>query len=317
VEDIALALLAYINTGEGDWNSIKAEFDSAAMPVQSLYPAQPSLADLYSGFAAKLEPYGKNTYFNNNPESRKRFFSVSGELKEATEMHRAELLGLGLEIGFQKSLKYKIVAAAQDGSLALRVKNEMQDANLSANWLKDHIEELSVAILPCLKLVQEAGKPPRLKVDVTGLKTNTDLIVNGHYIQAREYRIGFLAVLRTLFGDPWNNPRVQGWVKDGVKPVEVDLTADQANKFFGFRDDLNTRDLHLGEKDLDRPPPHRRRGGVRRRPGHAIGGYSQKKAIRMCLQMDRPHHHRAGAGGLQANLVLKTRNQYISDGIVA
>jgi len=314
LDDFALSLLIYLNTGEGDLNLLKADLDTVATAAHSLYPGQAGLANLFKGFTAPLESYGRNSFFTGNAEARRRLLSLSAYLKEATDTHRVELLGLSPELGFQKSVKDQINEAANNGQLALRVKNEIQDANLSANWLKDHVNELTETVLPALKLVQDPGKPPRLKVDVATIQANTDRLVQAHYVQAREYRIGVLALLRFLFGDQWSNPRVQGWAKDGFKAVEVDLSTQQAGQFFSFRDDLNRRISQSVRKTSVALPIIE---GVVLSGGLAmtIGGYSQKETDQNAFKWAGPITMGVGAGSLLCHFVLQTRNQYVSDGL--
>src|SRR5262249_46582921 len=135
-----------------------------------------------------------------------------------------------------------------------------------------------------------------------------------HYVQAREYRIGVLAVLRFLFGDQWSNPRVQGWAKDGFKAVEVDLSAQQATQFFTFRDNLNHHISQSVRKTSVALPIIE---GVVLSGGLAmtIGGYSQKETDQNAFKWAGPITLGVGTGSLLCHYVLQTRNQYVSDGL--
>jgi len=261
VPKLMMEISLHVFTDQRNLKSIQGSLDDLQKLI-SLNPKSPKeMKDLYSFFLKKLEPMqnpppvnkdldpqkqeeekkwlaATRAALSKNLDARQRANALMGFLRKAGEDKRAELISMEPGAAFRRYLRNELVQAATINNLPTRVREEMKAANLSPDWIKDNAREIVDVVIPHLTLVEEEGKPPRVKVDVKALQSGIQKMVQEHGIQEREFNIGTLAVLRFLFGKELNNDTMEGWVGNDSRQIELSLSKEERRDLKKLGSDL-------------------------------------------------------------------------------
>ncbi|MBL7686213.1 MAG: hypothetical protein JNK65_09315 [Deltaproteobacteria bacterium] len=321
ISQTSIHLLDHLSTGLSSFDDLKKELDVIAKQLYALEPSESS-HDLFLALSQKLENISQQTLFSQNSEAKGRLLKVQGYLKQAVADHRAELLNLSPSEAFQKSLEYRLNDAANKGLLDNRVKLEASDANLPSSWIKQHSKELIQTVIPHIQLNTNTGSAPRVQINIDAIKKSTEQLIEKHSVQVREFHIGVLAVLRYLMGNQLTDTKMTGWTGDDFQELEIENKAGDREKMIQFRSELGGKiDSSLKNTNLYLP--------LAETSLLAIGGgltvlqlskndWGRSKSTVGALGVSSAAAvGSAGLAGLSCHYLVKTRNQYISDGICA
>src|SRR4030095_8948093 len=162
----------YVNTGEGDLKTLQTELDRLAPLLRNGDPK--NLNDPYGSLLKGFAAYGKHAFFSQNTEAARRLGFFNASLKDASDQHRAELLGLDAPSAFRGFLGFELLTPVTRTQVLQKVQGEMDATGFTAPRIGGGLSDAGAALLPHIPLVAEPGKSPRVKVDVAALTASVD-----------------------------------------------------------------------------------------------------------------------------------------------
>jgi hypothetical protein len=313
-EDWVLSALIFIETGEGDWRALRDEFDGLAVGCVQLYPNDAQLKDVFQAVYKKMDGFAKNPFFNKNSEALRRVLLVTSHLREGTDTHRAELLSLDSPTAFQRSLTYQLEGVAENNILSTTVKGEMEQSGMDTGRLKDLTKQTTPALISHFSLVQEPGKPPRVKINADSLINEAQSLIKTNPTREREYTISVLAVLRHLLGPNLSGYKIAAWVNRQPTQVEVDLSPQDRKKLQDYSEGL-TRKISKAAPKTSVALPIGESILLAAGTALTIGSHVADGNKMTPLNLIGPTLAGAGGSALICHFVLKTGNQYLSDSL--
>jgi hypothetical protein len=315
VKTIPLQISIFIGSNQGNEKNLEQSIDKLQILLNKNPKTPTELKDLYGFFSKKLEALSKSAALSNNLEMRKRYNLLTGYFRIATEKKYPELLSLAPDAALQRYLTNDILEAAKGGNLATRVKNELNNAHLDPDWLKDNAKEIVSAVVPNLSLqMPKAGTIPYVKVDMKSLEASVNSLVATHGIQDREYRIGALSVLRYFFGRELSATKIDGWANNQEMSLELSVSSEQTTQLQNLGQKMKGK-ITASQVGTDILLPIGEglvlAGGI----GMTIGGHFLDGNDRTPLNVIGPTVIGLGTGSLICHFAWKSRNPYLTDAL--
>src|SRR4029453_12889832 len=251
-------------------------------------------------------------------EVLQKFTALKGRLSElfsflkgASHDGRALLLESPQDT-LEKSIRLRLVNRGQAGELAPFVQEELKSSHLSPSWLTRlaQLEEIAEMVSSAFKEVRRGGRV-EARLDLYRLKNGIERLLSAHGIQEREFTIGILAALRSVFGRGGESVTVEGWVKDRYRPVNVDLADDERKELKRLMQRLEWK-VSTSLKRTQRYLPWIE--GSLCAAGLALGG-AGIGTDRRALTVGGSTGAGLGCGALITHYIFRSRNPYIADAI--